>query len=96
MLTAFATCCEYVNAKAPEKLTIPAIRRVGANRKTAKQKGKPVKRFAHFYLLRSRLDGQPDKVERERGLDDRYPIFKQPDCNLHDLLTYEKTWLQSL
>jgi predicted transposase len=66
VLSAFARCCEFVNAKTPEKLTnqiavqsliykesrahsglsaqmtIHAIRRVCANRKTAKQKGRPV------------------------------------------------------
>jgi transposase len=70
VLVAFASCCEFVNAKTPEKLTnqiavqsliykearahsglsaqmtIHAIRRVCANRKTAKQKGRPVKGFA--------------------------------------------------
>lgn len=70
VLSAFASCCEFVNAKTPEKLTnqiavqsliykearahsglsaqmtIHAIRRVCANRKTAKQKGRLVKGFA--------------------------------------------------
>ncbi len=70
VLSAFAKCCEFVNAQTPEKLTnqiavqsliykearahsglsaqmtIHAIRRVCANRKTAKQKGRPVKGFA--------------------------------------------------
>ncbi|MGL5195715.1 MAG: RNA-guided endonuclease TnpB family protein, partial [Chroococcales cyanobacterium] len=70
VLAAFASCCEFVNDKTPEKLTnqmavqsliykearahsglsaqmtIHAIRRVCANRKTAKQKGRPVKGFA--------------------------------------------------
>jgi putative transposase len=70
VLSAFADCCEFVNAKTPEtltnqiavqsliyqearahsglssQLTIHAIRRVCANRKTAKQKGRPVKGFA--------------------------------------------------
>ncbi|MEB3227295.1 MAG: transposase [Synechocystis sp.] len=70
VLSAFAKCCEFVNAKTPQKLTnqiavqslvykearehsglsaqmtIHAIRRVCANRKTAKQKGRPVKGFA--------------------------------------------------
>lgn len=70
VLSAFAKCCEFVNAKTLEKLTnqiavqsiaykearahsglsaqmtIHAMRRVCANRKTAKQKGRPVKRFA--------------------------------------------------
>lgn len=70
VLRAFASCCEYVNQKTPEKLTnqiavqsliykeareysglsaqmtIHAIRRVCANRKTAKQQNRPVKEFA--------------------------------------------------
>ena len=70
VLSAFASCCEFVHTKTPEKLThqmavqslvykearaysglpaqmtIHAIRRVCANRKTAKQKGWPVKGFA--------------------------------------------------
>ncbi|XFA74394.1 transposase [Thermosynechococcaceae cyanobacterium Okahandja] len=70
VLSAFASCCEFVNAKTPAKLTnqiavqsliykearahsglsaqltIHAIRRVCANRKAAKQKGRPVKEFA--------------------------------------------------
>ena len=70
VLSAFAKCCEFVNASTPPKLTnqialqsliykearehsglsaqmtIHAIRRVCANRKTAKQKGFTVKGFA--------------------------------------------------
>ncbi|WP_254568693.1 transposase [Oscillatoria sp. HE19RPO] len=70
VLAVFASCCEFVNDKTPEKLTnqkavqsliykearahsglsaqmtIHAIRRVCANRKVAKQKGRPVKNFA--------------------------------------------------
>jgi predicted transposase len=70
VLSAFASCCEFVNDNTPEKLTnqkavqsliykearahsglsaqmtIHAIRRVCANRKVAKQKGRPIKGFA--------------------------------------------------